>query len=125
MGNWLKKTPEQREAILKKLQQQKDAKEQKIERRNPLSPTAYADLIKKEEIPLYCMKCGWTSSERYSLNERRGPFGKEWTVEGNCRDCKRRILREIPICMESMMMFPFIFFHLIQTKRLEDKRSKT
>jgi hypothetical protein len=88
MGNWLKKTPEQREAILKKLQQQKDAKEQKIERRNPLSPTAYADLIKKEEIPLYCMKCGWTSSERYSLNERRGHLEKNGRSRGTAGTAK-------------------------------------
>lgn len=123
MSRWTKRTQEEKDAISKKLEGEQTSKEEKKNKHNYMS--SYGNKILEEgNIPLFCVKCGWSYSDNYILEEGMSVFGtKELIVIGNCKECGIKIASEIPLTMKALMIYPFLFATLERQGRLVDRRS--
>jgi len=125
MSRWSRRTQEEKEQIQRDQDEQR-LKIQKREQRHEIdNQDIISEIYEKREIPIYCMKCGWTTSQKYILCTKPSPLGGEAIfVQGKCKDCGRRIERMIVFNSTDVMMFSLSCSYLKINFRLEDRRKK-
>ena len=124
MSRWTRRTQEEKNAILQKIERQKQAKQKYPERLHLDNPKLVKEIYLKNEIPTYCMKDGWTWSNKYILTEETTLFGKQLMIKGHCKDCGRPIERMVLRTVDELLLFPLAVANLTQQGRLIDRRHK-
>ena len=123
MSRWTRRTQEEKDAISKKLEGGQLEKREWTERHELDNPKLVAEIYQKNEIPIYCMKDGWSWSNKYVFTEETSVFGKHLMVKGHCKDCGEPIERIVSRTIDELVVFPLVASILEQQGRLVDKRS--
>jgi len=124
MSRWSRRSKKKKDAILKKLEKPQLEKREWTKRHEFDNSELVAEIYKKGEIPIYCMKDGWTWSNKYVFTEEETIFGKHLMIRGHCKDCGRPIERVIHRTVGELMSLPFVAATLEQQGRLEDRRKE-
>jgi len=123
MSRWSRRTQEEKDAILQKQENQQQEKIEEQEKHDYMNQPQQNKLLEAGHVPIFCKRHGWTYSYNYTLEERMSIFNtRQWIVTGNCKDCKTRIKKEIPISMNTTMIYLLVFIGLKKQYRLTDMR---
>ena len=121
MSRWSKRSQEEKEKILQKLDNQKRNHEKKEQ---PFSSENIMDIYKEGEIPIFCHNCcKFQTSDRYIITKKEVQIlGETSMVEGICRKCGKPIEKYFPRTMEEIAILELTFINLKNDGRLEDRR---
>ena len=125
MSRWSKRTQEEKLKIKETINHQKQIKQDNIERLNRACIDHRLKILKQTEIPLFCPKHGWTSSNQYTLETRNDIFGDTIYILGKCPQCNASLETTIAKDPMYIMMVSLNLAKLKQQNRITDNRSKS
>jgi len=121
-SRWEKRSAEEK-ARIKAQQEQIASKPKKYEFDTDRTNKKAQDIYDKGEIPIMCLKCNWSGSDKYVLKKYDNPlFGKQDMIVGRCRTCGGELKRVLMLNMDTMIIEAMIIQNLILQKRITDLR---
>lgn len=124
-SRWQKRSPEEKQRILSNMDNQ-NKDQNKGNYNDYFHDEPYMEILKKYELPLYCKKCGWTTSQNYTLSKFTGPFGDFNMVTGTCIKCRSPANCSLKgqVYTDMQIIYGAVCISLIQQHRLIDNRNK-
>lgn len=122
-NRWKKRSMDEKQKILEKI----EIPQGKGNYKDYFDSKPIMDILGKSELPLYCKKCGWTTSQYYILSKSTGPFGDLDIGTGTCITCGCPVhspFRGIAVSLDMKMLYGLVIVNLISKNRLIDNRNK-
>lgn len=126
MSRWSKKSDEEKKALLKKMEENKE-KQHKSSKDYAFSQEMQGEILGEHELPLMCDEHGWVKSVKYELFTGEMPITRTETtmVAGTCPICGRKLTRALPVSLmasDGGMLIMMIIPLLLRQGRLVDRR---
>ena len=129
-SRWQKRSIEDKQKILSNIENQSKVininNKSKGNYKDYFDDKSYMNILKKSELPLYCKKCGWTTSQNYTLSKFNGPLGDFNMVTGTCIKCglPANCSLKGQVYANMQIIYGAICINLIRQNRLVDNRKK-